>query len=211
MATKNPVKKLKEVSKGSGQPFGHNKPTQRNKETMGDKPNRSPGESNANRLRPSVLEDYNKSQNTDTDRISKAMSQRLDGKDEDKLSSSEKFGRKQTRTAGIRAGARSLVRPGYQGLAYTAGNLLGEHVIAPRHIKNLEKYLAENGVKLTKEAKQRIKDEEDFQEMKKAMKETQPEKKKSQTQSERFRARSEEFTSNRKDGYAKGGMTKKRK
>lgn len=207
----NPVKKLKEVSRGSGKPFGEEKPVQRNVESKGPKPNRSPGESNANRLRPSVLEDYNKSQNKDTDRISKALSQHIDGTDEDTLSSKEKFGRKQTRTAGIRAGVRSLGRTGYQGLAYTAGNLLGEHVIAPRHIKNLEKYLAENGVKLNADAKRRIKEEEDFQEMQKAMKETQPEKKKSQTQSERFRARSEEFTSNRKDGYAKGGMTKKRK
>lgn len=169
MATKNPLTKLREASKDSGKRFGQDKPIQRNKESTGDKPNRSPGESNANRLGPSVNEDLSKSANRDIDRINKAVSQRFDNRDEEEMSSQEKFGRKQTKTAGIRAGSRSVGRLGYLGAASLGGQILGEEVIAPRHLKNYEKYLADNGVKLSEESKRRIKEEEDFQSVQRAL------------------------------------------
>ena len=56
--------------------FGDEKGVQRNKDNSPDpydKPNRSPGQSNANRARPSLLEDVGESQSRDTKRIGKAM------------------------------------------------------------------------------------------------------------------------------------------
>lgn len=176
MATKNPLTKLREASRESGQRFGQNDPIKRNKESTGDKPNRSPGESNANRLGPSVMEDFSKSSEKDIARVRKAVSQARENKDEEEMSSQEKFGRKQTKTAGIRAGSRTAGRLGYLAGAYYAGKTLGEEVIAPRHIKNYEKFLAERGVKLSENAKRRLQEEGDFQAMQKALREADEER-----------------------------------
>jgi hypothetical protein len=179
-----------------GRRFGEDRPVQRNVDNYGDYVNRSPGQSNANRLAPSVREDLGTSTTRDVERVNRGLNK----------TATTAMGRAAQQAAANRAAVRLLGRAGYLGASFQGGKDLGDAAV-DAYIKKL----SEGKVKLTKEAKQRIKDEEDFQEMKKAMNETQPEKKKSQTQSERFRARSEEFTSNRKDGYAKGGMTKKRK
>lgn len=122
----NPVKKLKakleKKTVGSGKRFGEDKPVQRNVESDGPKPNRSPGESNANRWAASVKEDVVKSQKTDIDRLRKGIS----GKVKEGLTpSQEAFSRKQTKAAAVRGALRTGSRLGYltgaAGVGYGVG------------------------------------------------------------------------------------------
>jgi len=128
MATKNPIKKakekLKESTAGSGKRFGEDKPVQRNKETKNpEKPNRSPGESNANRWAADVKEDVVKSQKTDIERLRKGIS----GKAKEGLTQAQAdFGRKQTKAAAVRGALRTASRLGYLGGAAGAGYLAGD-------------------------------------------------------------------------------------
>jgi hypothetical protein len=127
MAT-NPVKKVKskleKETKGSGRRFGEEKPVQRNKESMPDeKPNRSPGESNANRWGASVKEDVVKSQKTDIERMRKALS----GETKEGLTENQKnFGRLQTKAAAVRGALRTGSRLAYLGGAAGAGYAAGD-------------------------------------------------------------------------------------
>lgn len=176
----------------TGRRYGEEKPVQRNKETMNPrKPNRSPGESNANRYMPSLKEDTDKMFSKDVERMKKGASP----------TGRSALTREAQREAGKRAVGRMAGRGGYAGAALSAGMLAGD-AIADKYIEKT----AEGKVKLSDYAKKRLKEEEDFQAMQEAMKETKPEKKKSQTQSERFRERSREFTE-----MAKGGVVKKGK
>ena len=170
----------------TGRRYGEEKPVQRNKETKNPaKPNRSPGESNANRYMPSLKEDTDKMFSKDVERIKKGASP----------TGRSALTRETQREAGKRAVGRMAGRGGYAGAALGAGMAVGD-IIADKYIEKT----AEGKVKLSDYAKRRLKEEEDFKAMEKAMQETQPEKKKSQTQEERFRARSREFT-----GMAAGG------
>ena len=103
------------------------------------------------------------------------------------------------------AAGRALMRLGSR-VAYPLAALDYGHSVGSKIADKYIEKTAEGKVKLSDYAKKRLKEEEDFQAMQKAMKETKPEKKKSQTQEERFRARSREFT-----GMAKGGVVKKGK
>lgn len=122
----NPVKKakakLKEETAGSGKRFGEEKPVQRNVKSTGAKPNRSPGESNANRWAADVKEDVVKSQKTDIERLRKGIS----GKAKEGLTpAQEAFGRKQTKAAAVRGALRTGSRLGYLGGAAGAGYAVG--------------------------------------------------------------------------------------
>lgn len=113
----------------TGRRFGDEKPIQRNKDNSPnpeDKPNRSPGESNANRLGPDLLEDVDKAAPRDIQRLRKMVAL---GFEPDKMSSQEKFGRAQTKSAGLRAGARSLGRLGLVGYAAGVGAETGSKLV----------------------------------------------------------------------------------
>lgn len=127
MATKNPVKKakakLKEETAGSGKRFGEEKPVQRNVKSTGPKPNRSPGESNANRWAADVKEDVVKSQKTDIERLRKGIS----GKVKEGLTpAQEAFSKRQTKAAAVRGALRTGSRLGYLGGAAGIGYLVGD-------------------------------------------------------------------------------------
>jgi hypothetical protein len=103
------------------------------------------------------------------------------------------------------AAGRALMRLGSR-ITYPVAALDYGHGVGSKIADKYIEKTAEGKVKLSDSAKKRLKEEEDFEEMEKALKETAPAKKTSQTQSERFKARSREFT-----GMAKGGMVKKGK
>ena len=128
MATRAIRNRLERASEGSGVRFGENQPIQRNVESVGRHPARSPGESNANRLGPDLFEDVDRASPRDIERIRRAMALR-DGADEEALSSQERFGRRQTRAAGVRAGARSLGRLGYLGGSAGLGAKVGSTLV----------------------------------------------------------------------------------
>lgn len=156
----------------TGRRFGDEKPVQRNKENMPDeKPNRSPGESNANRYMPSVREDTDVMFPKDVERVKKSMSPTGRG-----------AARQSQVDAGKRASGRMLGRAGYAGLAFEAGRTAGD-AIADKAIEKM----SEGKVKLSDYAKQRMREEEDFQAVQKALREVDKEK----------------------EGMRKGGMVKK--
>ena len=145
----------------TGRRFGDEKPVQRNKENMPDqKPNRSPGESNANRYMPSVKEDTDVMFPKDVERVKKSMSPTGKG-----------AARQSQVDAGKRAGGRMLGRAGYAGLAFEAGRTAGD-AIADKAIEKM----SEGKVKLSDYAKQRMREEEDFQAMQKALREADDER-----------------------------------
>lgn len=142
--------------------FGDEKGVQRNKDNSPDpydKPNRSPGQSNANRARPSLLEDVGESQSRDTDRIRRAMMP---------------TGRGAARTAQQEAGARAVTRTGSRAglagmaaeLGYAAGRELDERTGVGKDIvektglgKMAEKAVNKRDkVELSKESKERLDD-----------------------------------------------------
>lgn len=128
MATRAIRNRLERASEGSGVRFGENLPIQKNVESVGRNPARSPGESNANRLGPDLFEDIDRASPRDIERIRRAMALR-DGADEEALSNRERFGRRQTKAAGVRAGARSLGRLGYLGGAAGLGVKTGAKLV----------------------------------------------------------------------------------
>lgn len=145
----------------TGRRFGDEKPVQRNKENMPDqKPNRSPGESNANRYMPSLKEDTDVMFPKDVERVKKSMSPTGRG-----------AARQSQVDAGKRAGGRMLGRAGYAGLAFEAGRTAGD-AIADKAIEKM----SEGKVKLSDYAKQRMREEEDFQAVQKALREADKEK-----------------------------------
>lgn len=156
----------------TGRRFGDEKGVQRNKESTGDKPNRSPGESNANRTFPSVFEDIDKSQPKDIERIKKGLNptnkegRELSTSGKDKLLRStqqEAAGRAITRT-----GTRAAYAQGAYELGYAAGRKLDEETGVGKAAvdkSNVGKAAVEalsksDRVKLTKEAKERLADME---------------------------------------------------
>lgn len=145
----------------TGRRFGDEKPVQRNKENMPDqKPNRSPGESNANRYMPSLKEDTDVMFPKDVERVKKSMSPTGRG-----------AARQSQVDAGKRAGGRMLGRAGYAGYAFAAGKTAGD-AIADKAIEKM----SEGKVKLSDYAKQRMREEEDFQAVQKALREVDKEK-----------------------------------
>ena len=101
--------------------FGDEKGVQRNKDsdTFPDaKPNRSPGQSNANRARPSLNEDVVESQRRDSQRIGRGLMPTAEGGG----------GRKAQQDAGGRAVTRTGSRAGLGTLAFEAGYAAGREV-----------------------------------------------------------------------------------
>ena len=130
MATKNPVKKLKDKlekeTEGSGRRFGEEKPVQRNVENYGDYVNRSPKESNANRWAASVKEDVVKSQKTDVKRLIKGVAGKAK---EGSTEAQEEFARKQMKAAAVRGGLRTASRLAYLGGAAGVGVKTGSKLV----------------------------------------------------------------------------------
>jgi hypothetical protein len=101
--------------------FGDEKGVQRNKDNSPDpydKPNRSPGQSNANRARPSLNEDVVESQRRDNQRIARGLMPTAEGAG----------GRKAQQDAGGRAVTRTGSRAGAAALAFEAGYAAGREV-----------------------------------------------------------------------------------
>jgi hypothetical protein len=101
--------------------FGDEKGVQRNKESdgfPGAKPNRSPGQSNANRALPSLNEDVVESQRRDNQRIARGLMPTAEGAG----------GRKSQQDAGGRAVTRTGSRAGAAALAFEAGYAAGREV-----------------------------------------------------------------------------------
>jgi hypothetical protein len=126
--------------------FGEDKPVQRNKESRGgdEKPNRSPGQSNAARAFPSVKEDVGKSVSEDVRRIRTGMEPT--GKSE--------LTRSAQQNAGGRAVTRMASRAGYAGAAleagYAAGRKLDEETGVGKKAVNNSQVLKEVASKLSK-------------------------------------------------------------
>lgn len=136
-----------------GKRYGEEKPVQRNVDDYGEYKQRSPGQSNANRLAASVKEDVGVSSKRDIERVGRGMSPT--GKTE--------LTRGAQIEAGKRAALRMASRAGYLGAALGAGYEVGDLVN-----KGIDK-MAEGKVKLSDYAKQRMKEEEDFKAMESAL------------------------------------------
>lgn len=142
-----------------GRIYGEDKPVQRNKSsTLPDKPNRSPGESNAARLTPSVREDLGKSLGKDVERIGKGMEPT--GKSALTRSAQQNAaGRAITRTAGRAGYAAAALEAGYGiGRAIDEETGAGKKTVESSEVlKAVSRKLADSDkVSLTKDAKERI-------------------------------------------------------
>lgn len=143
--------------------FGDEKGVQRNKDNdtfEGANPNRSPGQSNANRARPSLNEDVVESQRRDNQRIGRGLMPTAQGGG----------GRKAQQEAGARAVTRTGSRAGLLAtaaeLGYAAGREIDERTGVGKKIvdktglgKMAEKAVNKRDkVELSKEAKERLDD-----------------------------------------------------
>jgi len=139
--------------------FGDDKPVQRNKESSvrpGDKPNRSPGEDNAAKSRPSLVSDMGKSQSKDIERISKGMD------------TTPRRGIASQQNAAGRAILRTAGRANYGAAAFETGYALGraideetgagkKMVEGSQVLKEVSRKLSDSDkVSLSKDAKERI-------------------------------------------------------
>jgi hypothetical protein len=142
-----------------GPVFGDDRPVQRNKETTNpDKPNRSPGESNAARRMPSVREDFVKSASKDIERVGKGL----------EPTGKSALTRSAQQNAAGRAILRTAGRVGYGAAAlevgYAAGREIDKHTGVGKEIvegSGLGKVVdravnMRDKVELTKEAKDRL-------------------------------------------------------
>ena len=126
MVTRAIRNRLERATEGSGQRFGERSPVQRNVESDGPNPDRSPGESNANRWAPDIFEDTNRAQPRDTERIRRAV--RYEPRP-DLTEAQERFRERQVRAAGARAGLRTAGRAGYLGGALGLGAKFGSKLV----------------------------------------------------------------------------------
>lgn len=137
-----------------GQRYGEEKPVQRNVETKDpEKPNRSPGQSNANRRMPSLREDVGISTQRDVERVQTGRNP----------TGRSALTQTAQREAGVRAASRLAGRAGYVGSAFGLGLDIGEGIN-----KQIDK-MAEGKVKLSEYAKKRLKEESDFEDMSAAL------------------------------------------
>lgn len=113
-----------------GKRYGVEKGIQRNKEEeIGqNKPNRSPGQSNANRLAPSLRENVGSSQMRDIGRIGRGMNP----------TGQSALTRSAQQQAGGRALMRTASRAGLIGAAASAGYEIGSAIAADERGANLE-------------------------------------------------------------------------
>ena len=116
------------MATNTGSRKGNDKGIQRNKETSGSKPNRSPGESNANRVLPSPREDIDKSQPKDFERIKKGLMPSTKNGRDLAPEGSDKLLRATQQEAGGRALLRSVSRAGAAQLAGELGYAAGREI-----------------------------------------------------------------------------------
>lgn len=109
------------MATNTGRRMGNEKGVQRNKESTGDKPNRSPGESNANRVLPSLNEDVGRSVSKDVDRVKKGLMPSTEAGRDLAPSGRDKLLRASQQEAGGRAMTRMGARAGYAASAFEAG------------------------------------------------------------------------------------------
>jgi len=182
--------------------FGDEKGVQRNKDNSPDpydKPNRSPGQSNANRARPSLNEDVVESQRRDNQRIARGLMPTAEGAG----------GRKAQQDAGGRAVTRTGTRALRGAVAFEAGYALGREVDEKTSIgkKIVDKTglgkLAEKAVnkrdkvELSKSSKERLEDMESDKRLREVDKEIAEEKRVKKDMNKGGMVK-----------YAKGGMVK---
>jgi hypothetical protein len=136
--------------------YGENKPVQRNKDNVaGDKkPNRSPGQSNANRALPSLREDVRASQSRDAGRIVRGLD--ATGKGAARTSQQQAAARAITRTASRAGLAGAALATGYQaGKEIDKATGIGRKAVD----KMPDGLFAKPGVKLSKDSEKRLSDE----------------------------------------------------
>lgn len=171
--------------------FGDEKGIQRNQDNSDnplDRPNRSPGQSNANRALPSLRENYAESQQRDYERIRRGLEPT--GRGAARESQREAAGRAITRTQ-ARFGAMALsFSTGEEiGKAIDEKTGLGKEIVDKSGLAKAAEKIANfrEKVTLTKEAKERIAEADNFKEIERVLKEVDQERA-------------------AEKGYAKGGM-----
>lgn len=171
-------------------------------------PYRSPGQTNARDLTPNLEEDVVASQRADTERIRRGLDTTATKNAANRLRQQEAAGRAITRTGGRAGLAGAALQGGYE-----AGRALDEATGVGKKIVDkagplIDRASTGERVKLSKESKQRIKDEEDFQDMQRALQEVEAERR----ESDKSYARGGLVgsASKRADGIAQRGKTKGR-
>lgn len=129
---------------------------------------RSPGQTNANDLTPNLQEDTPASQRADNERIRRGL-ESPGRRAQDRLRQQNAAGRALLRS-GARAGSLATALQG----GYEAGRAIDEATGVGRKMVDkmgpmIDKAATGERVKLTEDAKRRVKDEEDFQEMQRAL------------------------------------------
>lgn len=147
---------------------------------------RSPGQTNAYDLTPNLREDTPASQRADIERIRRGI----------EAPAQAEHNRRRQRSAGMRAASRTGSRVGLTGAAlqggYEAGRAIDEATGVGRKMVDkagplIDRAATGERVKLSEDSKRRIKEEEDFQDMQRALREADEER-----------------------GYKKGGAVKPR-
>lgn len=160
------------MATNTGRRMGAEKGIQRNKESTGDKPNRSPGESNANRPLPSLREDVGTSMSKDVDRVKKGLMPSTEAGRDLAPSGRDKLLRASQQEAGGRAMTRMGGRAGAADIAFQTGYSIGRTIDEETGVgkaavnkSNVGKAAAEalsksDRVKLSEKTKERLADME---------------------------------------------------
>ena len=166
---------------------------------------RAPNRTNANDLTPNLKEDYVASQDADIDRIRKGLRQETRREGEQGYRD-----RARTQEAAGRAVSRTLGRAGLMQGAFAVGTKLGEEIDRrnPKIGKAIDKVVDKmsvpsNRVKLTKEAQERVDQEQAFKDVEDAMRRV-----KNNEDKEYKRGGKVTSASKRADGIAKRGKTR---
>lgn len=136
---------------------------------------RSPRQTNANDLTPNLQEDTSASQRADNERIRRGL-EAPGRRAQDRLRQQNAAGRAISRT-GARAGLASAALQG----GYEAGRAIDEATGVGRKMVDkagpmIDRAATGERVKLSEDSKRRIKEEEDFQDMQKALREVDEER-----------------------------------
>jgi len=168
---------------------------------------RAPNQTNARDLTPNLKEDYDASQDADIERIKKALKQETKREGEQGYRD-----RARTQEAAGRAVSRTLGRAGLMQGAFAVGTKLGEEIDRrnPKIGKAIDKVIDRMSVpsdrfKLTKEAQERVDQEQAFKDVEDAMRRV-----KNNEDKEYKRGGKVMSASKRADGIAKRGKTRGR-
>lgn len=138
-----------------------------------------PEETSAKSYTPHLEEDAVRSQRSDVERIRRGLDTAATKNAANRLRQQEAAGRAITRTGGRAGLAGAALQGGYE-----AGRALDEATGVGKKIVDkagplIDRASTGERVKLSKEAKQRVKDEEDFQDMQRALQEVEAERRES--------------------------------